>query len=275
MELVTESKLRKLSKKNNLKYLEVSTDSIITPSARQYIRDKNIDLITKNNDSNSPVKNETQSDSKNKSQSNSQTKADIDQISKGRAKLNKSDNNFKYQSYYTGAYFEEKPEFMTQIFGEKVVYKDHPIIEFRGKIDSIQSEILKVMLVIEKTGLDGLYDDLNESLDILRDILAAEVRNEEFEFNKILGLTAAEIRERSHYPQKYYGINHILPDTQMGEILVNLNSLRSSVREVEIAAVKAFRQENKVKRTDIIKALNRMSSVFYVMMCKYQAEEYN
>jgi ethanolamine utilization cobalamin adenosyltransferase len=163
---------------------------------------------------------------------------------------------------------------MTQIFANKLVYKDHPLIEYRGKLDSFQSQILEVMLVVKTEEIPGLYQDLEESLEIMRNILAAEVRDQEFKLETIIGLTAAEIRARSHNPQKYFSVKHILPSPDLGKILIKLNSLRSSVREVEIAAVKAFRDEKGIKRPDIIKALNRMSSVFYVMMCKYQAGKY-
>lgn len=268
MELITESKLRELYKREKLDSLQVSSESIITPSAREYLREKNIKLQQKEQDS----------DQKNQPEGNTvteNTENDFDEISKGRARVNKSDDNFRYQAYYSGAYFLEKPEAMTQIFGNKLVYKDHPIIKFRGKIDSMQSKLLEVMLLIEGEEISELYNELKEVLNILRNILSAEVRDKEFKLEKVIGLTAAEIRERSHYPQKYYGIKHILPGTEMGEVLVKLNSLRSAVREVEIAAVNAFHQGEKIERVDIIRALNRMSSVFYVMMCKYKAGEYN
>lgn len=264
MELITESKLRELYKKENIESLKVSSNSIITPSARQYLREKNIKLLC-----------EEEKVSQTGQNSSNSAEEDYDEISKGRAKVNKSENNFKYQAYYSGAYFIEKPEAMTQIFGNKLVYKDHPIIQFRGKIDSMQSKLLEAMLLIEKNDRPELYDDLNEVLDIIRYILSAEVKDEEFNLEKVIGLTAAEIREKSHHPQKYFGIKHILPGTEMGEVLIKLNSLRSAVREVEIAAVKAFHQGENIARVDIIRALNRMSSVFYVMMCKYKAGEYN
>lgn len=268
MELITESKLRELYKKENIDSLKVSSNSIITPSARQYLREKNIKLLCEEEKVSQTGQNLSDSAEEDK-------KEDYDEISKGRAKVNKAEKNFKYQEYYSGAYFIEKPEAMTQIFGNKLVYKDHPIIQFRGKIDSMQSKLLEAMLLIEKNEILELYDDLNEVLDIMRHILSAEVKDEEFNLEKVIGLTAAEIREKSHHPQKHFGIKHILPGTEMGEVLIKLNSLRSAVREVEIAAVKAFHQGANIERVDIIRALNRMSSVFYVMMCKYKAGEYN
>jgi ethanolamine utilization cobalamin adenosyltransferase len=58
----------------------------------------------------------------------------------------------------------------------------------------------------------------------------------------------------------------------MGPSLLGLNTLRSSVREIEIAAVAAFM--NNVEKQDMIQALNRMSSVIYIMMLKEKAGIY-
>ncbi len=64
-------------------------------------------------------------------------------------------------------------------------------------------------------------------------------------------------------------MKHILPNYSMGRIALELNALRSGVREAEIAAVKAFRKEEAVEREDLITALNRLSSCVYIMMLKY------
>ena len=61
----------------------------------------------------------------------------------------------------------------------------------------------------------------------------------------------------------------------MDLMLLRLNKLRSEVREVELEAVKAFKEEFKVDRMDIIQALNRMSSAVYIMMLKFTAGIYN
>ena len=48
----------------------------------------------------------------------------------------------KYVDYETGAYYMEKPEHMTQLFGNVLVAKDHPRIHFRGKLDSLQALVV-------------------------------------------------------------------------------------------------------------------------------------
>ena len=49
----------------------------------------------------------------------------------------------RYVDYETGAYSTyEKPEHMTQLFGNKLVCKDHPRILFRGKLDALQADVV-------------------------------------------------------------------------------------------------------------------------------------
>ncbi|MDV9700973.1 cobalamin adenosyltransferase, partial [Clostridioides difficile] len=52
-------------------------------------------------------------------------------------------------------------------------------------------------------------------------------------------------------------------------------SIRSNTREVELAAYEAFKGEyGNVHREDLIKALNRLSSVFWIMIYKVRTNKY-
>ena len=51
-------------------------------------------------------------------------------------------------------------------------------------------------------------------------------------------------------------------------------SLRTAVRETEVAAAEAFHDGAKYTRGDIIEELNRMSSAMHIMMCRYLAGQY-
>ncbi|NOQ41907.1 MAG: phosphate propanoyltransferase, partial [Desulfuromusa sp.] len=82
----------------------------------------------------------------------------------------------------------------------------------------------------------------------------------------------AEIRDRSHHPQKYFGLEHLELSAEMDSTVLSLNRLRTLVRRVELAAVTAFSVAGEVERTDIVQALNRLSSVIYVMMLKAAQE---
>ena len=55
----------------------------------------------------------------------------------------------KYVDYETNAYYYEKPEHMTQLFGNKLVCKDHPRILFRGKLDALQADVVLAQAMIQ------------------------------------------------------------------------------------------------------------------------------
>jgi ethanolamine utilization cobalamin adenosyltransferase len=92
----------------------------------------------------------------------------------------------------------------------------------------------------------------------------------------LFGMDEAELRSRSHTPKKYYGIQHFFASVEDGEAVVLLNCLRAEAREVELVAYEAFKTEDgEPKRPDIIRALNRLSSAYYIMMFKAKTKEYD
>lgn len=159
-----------------------------------------------------------------------------------------------------GFELDEKPEHMTHLRGNLLVFKDHPRIEFRGMIDLTESEIIRVQL-----RRPHLKRDLQEIIDFLRLLLRCEVSGEPVGEFKLLGLDAAALREHSHHPSKYYGVSHFLPGCEYGEAVADLNFLRTLVRRLELCAYKALKYDD---RDDIIRGLNRLSSLFWVMMIK-------
>ncbi len=54
----------------------------------------------------------------------------------------------------------------------------------------------------------------------------------------------------------------------MGKNYAILNVLRTQVREAEVLAAAAFHEPDGFRRTDIIEALNRLSSALHIMMCR-------
>ena len=182
----------------------------------------------------------------------------------------------KYVDYDSRAYYYEKPEQMTQLFGNELVPKDHPRILFRGKLDSLQALVVFAQAMIAN-GSDSvsLIDDLGDILRALREIMRCDVLDEELKASRIIGLTHAELRERSHDPMKFYNIKQmVLPDYTMGAEYALLNQIRTAVRETEVAACIAFHEGKKYVRTDIIEELNRLSSAMHIMMCKHLAGDY-
>ncbi len=182
----------------------------------------------------------------------------------------------KYVDEETGAFYAEKPEHMTQLFGNVLVDKNHPRIVYRGKLDRLQADVVYAQTVIIRTEKSkALLEDLDDILKILREMMRCEVLDEPFTNETIIGLNHAELREHSHNPQKYYNIKYmLLPEYSMGEVYALLNILRTDIRETELVAVDAFKVGRKMTRTDIIEELNRLSSALHIMMCKYLGGAY-
>ena len=155
-----------------------------------------------------------------------------------------------------GGHLTEKPEDMTHLNGDTLVPKTHPRIVFRGKVDSLEAELLLCQLK-----MPHLQAKLQEILDLSRMFLRCDVLEEPLEEKTLCGMTAEEIRHRSHFPQKYYNQPHFMPEVTDGERILYLNKLRTLVRETELAANQALPH-----RQDILKAMNRMSSMVYILM---------
>ena len=167
-----------------------------------------------------------------------------------------------------GGFLSKKPEHMTNLHGDVLVEKNHPRIIFRGAMDSLEAEIMLCQLAVPtKRG------QLGDILALAREILRCEVLEEPLPDRKLCGLTAEELRERSHFPQNFYGQPHFMPDAGDGEGILKLNRLRAKIRETELKAVAAFlTPDGTLAREDIPKALNRMSSMVYILMIEMKAE---
>ena len=166
-----------------------------------------------------------------------------------------------------GGWLEEKPEHMTHLHGSVLVPKNHPRIQFRGKLDTLEAELL-----LCQTADAALTAPVGEILNLARQIVRCEVLEEPLRWDKLCGLTEAEQRKRSHFPQDYYGQPHFMPDVRDSREVLRLNRLRCAVREAELAAAAAFvSPEGNARRPDILRAMNRMSSMVYLLMIREKA----
>ena len=183
----------------------------------------------------------------------------------------------KYVDYETGAFYNDKPEYMTQLYGNKLVRKNHRRIVFRGYLDDLEADLLIVQTeLMERGGCDVIVSDLEDVANTFREMMRADCLNDEFKKPTILGLDHDQLRERSHNPMKYYNIKQmLLPSKDLGRVYALLNSLRTKIRKTEVAAVGAYENGSTYERTDIIEELNRASSALHIMMCKYLAGDYN
>lgn len=259
MGILTESKIRLELRNKNLEETKtyfVEEGTIVTPSAKSYLSDHKITLIIGENAKENKGNKENNQDELLKSEPKKEDRSYLPEFKAPK----------QYESIY-GGHYDKKPEHMTSLHGMKLVNKDHPKICFRGKIDSFIANIVKSQFVLYNLGYQKAANDLEEVVAYVREILRSEVLNIDFEDTLLLGMDSDEIRARSHRPKEYYGINHFAPSFSHGEAVAQLNILRTLVREVELSAYNAFKDENGIPtRNDIIQALNRLSSLFYVMM---------
>lgn len=168
-----------------------------------------------------------------------------------------------------GGVLTEKPEHMTHLYGDVLVAKTHPRIAFRGAVDHLEAELL----LCQQTA-PHLVGKLQEILDQTRRLISCEVLNEPVEEKPLCGLTADQLRTHSHYPQAHYGQSHFMPSVSDGPVILQLNKARTVARHAELVAVAAFTDENEnPTREDILRCLNRLSSMLYILMIQEKAQK--
>ena len=168
-----------------------------------------------------------------------------------------------------GGWMEEKPEHMTHLNGDTLVPKTHPRIVFRGTMDTLEAELLLSQLAVQ----DPIRKDLGEILALARDLVRWEVLGEPVEERKLCGLTQQEQRLHSHRPQDFYGQPRVMPQYTGGTAILQLNRARCAARAAELAAARAFVDgEGNVTRPDLLRALNRMSSMIWILMIRLKKD---
>ena len=167
-----------------------------------------------------------------------------------------------------GGFLEEKPEHMTHLNAQVLVPKNHSRILFRGKMDTLEAE-----LILCQQADKALEKTVGEILALARQIIRCDVLEEKLQWDTLCGLTEQEQRRHSHFPQEYYGQPHFMPQAQDGPVIARLNRARCAAREAELSAVTAFSdREGNPTRVDLLQALNRMSSMLYILMVRKKAE---
>ena len=157
-----------------------------------------------------------------------------------------------------------KPEHMTNLNAREMVCKAHPRIVFRGKLDLLESEIL----VLAVNCPAEFRTPLEDALRLVRNVLAAEVRETELGAWTLDGMTPEEVHRCSHHPEEFGFPGHILPGVEHGLFAAQLNRLRAVTRDAELAAVQAFWDGQRLVREDCVLAMNRLSSYFYVLQLR-------
>lgn len=267
MKVITEAILRDELRAVQPESYKVPEGKMLSPAAREYLQQRKIKIdLTAMKLRYNPVSEANEASEKTKAAT----------VPSGHSEITDHGCVGRFTDFETGAYYNEKPEYMTHLHGSELVPKDHPKIIFRGKLDSTQAlAVLDQAVIKESGGSTNLIKDIGEILSVMRNIMRCEVTNEPFPNDSVLGLTYAELRARSHDPMKYYSIKQmVLPDHTLGKEYALLNQLRTSIREVEVSAAVAFKIKGGYERKDIIEGLNRLSSAIHVMMCMYLAGDY-
>lgn len=244
MPVITEEFLRRLEKQGKLNTLKVSEKDILTPSAREFLNSRSL---------------------------NSEKEEVIVEEKAGSAQA--AAPEYKYKSYHDESVYEKKPEYMTQIFGNYLVIKNHKRIILRGKFDILQAETVKYWKKYQKN--KKLESDFSQAYRYVRDLFICEMTDAEFIERDVLGHDIDSLKDITHNTMKYFKTGHLFEiNVEYGEDVIDINCLRAISRECELAAVEAFYHEGKVEHSDILKALNRLSSVFYLMMLKANNGDY-
>jgi len=164
-----------------------------------------------------------------------------------------------------------KPEHMTHLNAETLVGKDHSRIALRGMVDALEAELL--LCQKDAGGAPKIFAALGEILNAVRHAMRCEVLGEPMPEVKLCGMNAADLRERSHHPEKHYGQPHFMPQVQDDKLLLQLNRLRTQVRQCELAAYRAFQKgSEKPEREDLILFWNRLSSLLWILMIQRKKE---
>ena len=267
MEILTDIALRAHWFRSHEKAYHVSKDTMLTPAARDFIREHGITLIYEDSALEGQPEVEVSSvpesvKAVNQLPDAAESVGEPYKAMPMAAVPQGADHKPQYVNGETGEVLSVKPENMTHLHGNVLVPKTHPQIAFRGMLDSLEAKIMSLQVVASENGLHRLTDALDEVLTYVRQILSAEVLDKELGEIHLLGLDSEGLRYESHHIKEIYGIPHPMPEYRMGRICIGLNELRTFVRETELAAARAFQSP------DIVEAMNRLSSVIYILFCR-------
>lgn len=248
--LITESMLRTRWHKNKKNIINLEKDCIFTPAARDFLREKGIKV-------------ELAGEGLADLTLTTLTSATAPTGETGKKQATAAITAETISNSLSSA---QKPEHMTHLNSQELVSKTHPVIFLRGQLDLFACALVQTQIKFAQLGQIQLCDKLGEIAKFSRKLMLAEVQNKPLDFGILLGYSEIEVRQISHNPQLYFGTPHKPLDYKDGLVTASLHFLRAKVREVELYANKAFAgKDGKCERPDIILALNRLSSLFYIL----------
>ncbi len=253
MEVITEAMVRTACAQLHTSEYVVSHNAFVTPLAEEFLRDKGVRIVR-------VVSSDGESVS---AQATIQAEGGFGATAPPA----------HYVDAKTGVVYQKKPEHMTHLYGNVLTEKTDAVIAFRGALDSLQAHILCTQALAQEQEQADLVAQLGELLALVRDILAAQVKGTVLSPPTLLGLDAAALRRVSHNVKDEIGIPHPKMHHDMGTLALQLNLLRTEVRRCELCAAVAFyKNGEQCERSDIILALNRLSSAVYILLCRHLAQ---
>ncbi|MBQ6435058.1 MAG: hypothetical protein IJJ09_03575 [Synergistaceae bacterium] len=142
-------------------------------------------------------------------------------------------------------------------------------LELRGRLDSLNAQIILFQTYSQN---QEYISDLEDVRKVIRILQRSEAAEKVFDGKLILfGIDEDEIHKRSHNPEKFYGLGHIMPHYEMKKEAAELNFLRTLVRETELCSCKVFENDE----LKINHVLIRLSSALYILTYKYLPDSYD
>lgn len=239
---------------------EVEKGTLLTPSAKQFLTEKGIELIIKGEISTSNT-----STTKNK------------EVVSEKEKVKEIFEKPKYVGK-NGEYYFEKPEYMTQIDGNVLVAKNSKQIRFRGKMDTFLADLLLTTkeLVLSFPN-EKFVKDMESIIKFLQNIIVAEKLDKILENQVLLdSKTIRDIKEILENPKNYFKKGHLLEVSLESDLAIHkLNKLRFLARELEVEAINYLVEDYKVNRKDLLEAFNILSDVIYLVILKINNGNYD
>ncbi len=181
-------------------------------------------------------------------------------------------SSLPYRIFESGMELDEKPAGYTHLFdNQSLVHKSHGVIKFRGKLDLLHAHSLDASVRAIDDGRQDISQDLEGILVYIRNIMGAEVTGRPMPNLEVGGFTDDELHKISHNTAKYLNVGWVLPEPGLGKTVSALNLARALTRDLEIMAHEVFTDDSHMTQSNrqaLFHGLNRLSNIFYVLVCK-------
>ena len=190
MKPLTELDLRMALKDSDAKTFTVPQGTVVTPSAVEYLNQRRVELVFVDDiaaraprplaNTETQMRKPEQNGGAVTAPPRSERPAPKWDFSDHKARACAAPGEKPKDLFYgpDGGTFDHKPESLTHLKGRQLVHKDHPVIIWRGKLDTLCTRILEAQVVGWQFGNQKFVDELQEILDFTRRLLSWEIRGQ-------------------------------------------------------------------------------------------------